>query len=238
MVNTQWSKADLHIHTNYSNDGTAGVVDVLDHVVKHTDLRVIAITDHDTIDGALEARRIAPAYGIDVIVGEEISTADGHMLALFIEQMVPPGQPARESIAAVHAQDGLCIPAHPYGWRVPSMGQARLRERCAGPDREWPVDAIEIFNASLWLPQNNHMAVEAARTLNIPGCGGSDSHHLPTIGLGYTLFAGHSASDLRQAIQTGQIQAGGTAWGWVHNIEFIALWLHGMTQRALKPSTP
>lgn len=113
-MNTQWSKADLHIHTNYSSDGTASVVDVLEHVVKHTDLRVIAITDHDTIDGALEARRIARAYGIDVIVGEEISTADGHMLALFIEQMVPPGQPASTSIAAVHAQGGLCIPAHPY----------------------------------------------------------------------------------------------------------------------------
>ncbi len=97
-----WSKADIHIHTTYS-DGTAGVEAVLEYVATRTDLRVIAITDHDTIEGALKARRLAPAYGIEVIVGEEVSTAEGHLLALFIERPLAPKQPAATTIAAVHA---------------------------------------------------------------------------------------------------------------------------------------
>lgn len=232
-----WSKADLHIHTTYS-DGYASVVDVLEHVATHTDLRLIAIADHDTIEGALEAHRIAGSYGIEVVIGEEVSTVEGHLLALFIEHALPPGRPAAETIAAIHAQGGLCIPAHPYGWRVPSMGLAGLHQRCTGPDCDWPVDAIEVFNASLWLPHNNARSATVATELGLPGTGGSDSHHLATIGLGYTRFPGHTADDLRRAIRAGQTQAGGTSWTLAHNAEFIGLWLRGLTQRALKPSTP
>jgi predicted metal-dependent phosphoesterase TrpH len=237
-VNTSWSKADLHIHTNYSSDGTASVIDILEYVATNTDLRVIAVTDHDRIDGALEARQIAGSYGIEVIVGEEVSTAEGHMLALFIEEPLLPHRPAAETIAAVHAQGGLCIPAHPYGRRVPSMGQARLHERCVGPDCEWPIDAMETFNAGLWLARNNVQAAAVARQLNMPGCGGSDSHHLPTLGLGYTQFPGTTAADLRTAIKSGQIQACGMQWTLGHNVEFIGRWLVGQTQRVLRPSTP
>ncbi len=231
-----WSKADLHIHTTYSIDGTACVADVLEYAANQTDLRVIAITDHDSIDGALEARHVAGSYGIDVIVGEEVSTAEGHLLALFIEQWLPPGRPAAETIRAVHAQGGLCIPAHPYGWRVPSLGHAGLRERCVGENGDWPVDGIEAFNASLWLPYNNATASALATELNLPACGGSDSHHLSTIGLGYTLFRGRTAADLRHAIQMGQVQAGGTSWHWFHTAEFVGRWLLGKTQRVLRPS--
>src|SRR5262249_21871771 len=120
MMNQTWSKADLHIHTTYS-DGTASVAAVLEHAARHTDMRVIAITDHNTIAGALEARRRAPAYGVEVIVGEEVSTAEGHVLALFVEQPLAPGQPAAATIAAVHAQNGLCVAAHPYEWLTPSL---------------------------------------------------------------------------------------------------------------------
>lgn len=236
MDNT-WSKADLHIHTIHS-DGAASVPAVLEHVARHTDLRLIAITDHDTITGAIEAHRIAGSYGIEVIIGEEVSTAEGHMLALFIEKPLPPGRPAAETIAAVHAQGGICIPAHPYGWRVPSMGHAGLRNRCAGPECDWPVDAIEIFNASLWLPQCNTQAARLAEEVALPTCGGSDAHHLATIGLGYTLFPGHTADDLRRAISARQVRAGGASWGLVRNVQFIGLWLLSQTQRALRPSTP
>lgn len=234
-MSTLRSKADLHIHTTYS-DGTAGVREVLEYAATQTKLRVIAITDHDAIAGALEARRLAPSYGIDVIVGEEVSTVEGHLLALFIDELLPPGRPAAETIAAVHAQGGLCIAAHPYGSLVPSLGRAGLRQRAAGPGCEWPIDAIESFNASLWLPSNNAAAAAIGAELGLPLCGGSDSHHLATIGLGYTSFPGSTAQDLRHAIRSHTTQPGGIHWHRGHNIEVMGLWLRGMARRALRPS--
>ncbi len=216
-----WSKADIHIHTTYSIDGTADVEEVLAYVARKTDLRVIAITDHDTIDGALEARRIAGKYGVEVVVGEEVSTSDGHLLALFIEEFVVPGRPAAETIAAVHAQGGLCIAAHPYAWVVPSMGWAGLRERQRS--KVWHLDGVEGFNASLWMPTSNQNAVAAGKEFNLAVCGGSDSHQLSTIGLGYTRFLGFSAEDLRASIQARQTQPGGISWGWRRTVEYVGL---------------
>jgi predicted metal-dependent phosphoesterase TrpH len=72
------SKADLHIHTIHG-DGVAGVPELLEYVAACTGLRLIAITDHDTIVGARQATRLARGCGITVVVGEEISTADGHL---------------------------------------------------------------------------------------------------------------------------------------------------------------
>src|SRR5262245_53031652 len=100
-MDMHYSKADIHIHTTYS-DGSASVREVIEHVAQATDMRLIAITDHDTINGALLARQIASEFGIEVIVGEEVSTAEGHLLALFIERWLPPGRPAAETIAAIH----------------------------------------------------------------------------------------------------------------------------------------
>jgi len=232
-----WSKADLHIHTDYS-DGTASVREVLAHVASCTDLRVIAITDHNTIAGALEARRLATAYGVEVIVGEEVSTAEGHLLALFVEEELPPRRPAAETIAAVHAQGGLCIAAHPYDWCMPSLGRAGLRQRCAGPGCEWPLDAIESFNASVWLPRFNSAAAAAGERLGLPLIGGSDAHHPATIGLGYTLFPGQTAADLRYAIRMRVTRPGGSYWRWMHGLEYVGLWLRARAARALTPSAP
>jgi predicted metal-dependent phosphoesterase TrpH len=221
-MNTVWSKADIHVHTTYS-DGHAGVDEVLEHAVQNTDLRVIAITDHDTIEGALEARSLAEEYGIEVAVGEEVSTSDGEVLALFIEQQLPPGLPAAETIAAVHAQGGLCVAAHPYYRMVPSMGRRGLRKRASGPEPEWHLDAIEVFNAGLLSSVNNRRAAATATALGLPALGGSDSHHCATIAYGYTLFPGRSAADLRAAIVLGQTYAAGRHWGPVRMAEIIGL---------------
>jgi len=122
-----WTKADLHVHTTCS-DGHASVREVVEHAARQTDLPVIAITDHNTIEGALQARTLAREYRIEVVVGEEVSTADGELLALFIERRLAPGRPAAETIAAVHEQGGLCVAAHPYA------GLAGLC-RCTPPRR-------------------------------------------------------------------------------------------------------
>jgi predicted metal-dependent phosphoesterase TrpH len=233
-MSQNWSKADLHIHTTHS-DGTASVGALLEHVAVNTDLRVIAVTDHDTIAGALEARELAADYGVEVIVGEEVSTAEGHLLALFIEEPLPPRQPAAVTIAAVQAQGGLCIAAHPYDWLTPSLGRAGMVERCAGAGCEWPLDGVESFNASLWSARANARAAAAGERLGLPLLGGSDSHHLATVGLGYTLFPGHSAADLRYAIRLRATHPGGSAWRRLHGIEYVGLWLRERATRALMP---
>jgi predicted metal-dependent phosphoesterase TrpH len=211
---------------------------VLDYVATQTDLRVIAIADHNTIAGALEARRLAASYGVEVIMGEEVSTAEGHLLALFIEEELPSRRRAAETIAAVHAQNGLCVAAHPYDWCMPSLGRAGLRERCAGPGCEWPLDAIEGFNASVWLPRFNRAAAAAGERLGLPLIGSSDAHHLATIGLGYTLFPGQTATDLRYAIRMRVTRPAGKYWHWLHGLEYVGLLLRTRAVRALAPTVP
>lgn len=206
------SKADIHIHTTHS-DGTAGVAAILEQVARVGALQVIAITDHDTIAGAIEARRMARAFGVEVIMGEEVSTAEGHLLALFIDRWLPPGRPAAETIAAVHAQGGLCIAAHPFDPLVPALGRAGLTEHCHGPRLgDWPVDGVEAFNATLMLPSSNRAARRWGASQGLALCGGSDSHTVSTVGRGYTLFPGASADDLYRAIVSGQTAAGGQLW--------------------------
>ena len=107
-------RADLHIHT-LASDGTAGVLEILDHVERNTGLDVIAITDHERVDAAIAARAMAQDHGVrfEVIVGEEVTTRGGHLLALFIDQPIKPLRSLRETIARVHDQGGIAIPAHP-----------------------------------------------------------------------------------------------------------------------------
>jgi predicted metal-dependent phosphoesterase TrpH len=185
------------------------VPELLAHVAQTTDLRVIAITDHDSIAGAQEATRLARQFGIDVIIGEEVSTADGHLLALFIDTFLPPQRPAAETIAAIHAQGGLAITPHPFDRSVPSLGRTGLQR--AG----WDFDAIEGFNAGVIWSQRacNGAAQRAAAAMSLPTIGSSDAHTLATVGLGYTLFPGASADDLYRAIQAKRSGWGGRYWG-------------------------
>ncbi len=83
--------ADLHIHSIHSYDGTATIPAILKHVSEKTDLDIIAITDHDSLDGVNQALNLAPKYGLQVIPGCEITTAQGHVLALFIHKRIPAG---------------------------------------------------------------------------------------------------------------------------------------------------
>jgi predicted metal-dependent phosphoesterase TrpH len=203
----QISKADLHLHTTAS-DGAATVPELLGYVAQSTDLRLIAITDHDSIAGAQRAAQIAPHYGVEVIVGEEVSTREGHLLALFIDTLLPPGRPVAETIAAIHAQGGLAIAAHPFDRSVPSLGRRGLSHD------GWEFDAIEGFNAGMiWWPRSsNHAAQQVAARLRRPVVGGSDAHTLATVGLGYTRFPGTTANDLYRAIQAGHVECAGRYW--------------------------
>jgi len=222
-------KADLHIHTTHS-DGTATVIEVLQHVAENTDLDVIAITDHDCIEGAVQASKLAGHYGIQVIIGEEVSTADGHLLALYIHEPLPRGRSATETIRAIHAQGGLAIAPHPFDHLVASLGRRN-------PTLEgWAFDGIEVFNAGVYRTERgcNHHAVRVAQQRKQTMLGNSDSHSLATIGRGYTLFDGsaeNTAKDLYRAIQHGQTQWGGSYW---RTTDHLKMWWRGMRQRGVR----
>jgi predicted metal-dependent phosphoesterase TrpH len=220
MPTSQLGKADVHIHSSHS-DGAADVRAILEYVSKQTELNVIAIADHDVLDGSLRARDMARRYGVEAIPAMEVTSMHGHILALFIEHPVPPGLPAAETIALIHEQNGIAIAAHvmePF-----SAGLLSPRPRPMSLKAVWQtgVDALEVFNASLTFPPVEALGYIAARRLGVAATGGSDSHYLGTIGLGITLFPGHTAADFRRAVLERTTEVGGTRYAMRHYMGHI-----------------
>ncbi|HXG25894.1 MAG TPA: PHP-associated domain-containing protein [Candidatus Binatia bacterium] len=194
-------RADLHIHT-LASDGTAGVVEILDHVERNTDLDVIAITDHERIDAALVGRQIARDRGLsfEVVVGEEVTTLGGHLLALWIEEPVKPFRSLRSTIAAIHDQGGIAIPAHPLV-PYPLCAQGFVLRRLLDDEDRYRPDAIEAFNpTTLGRPWHSRV-VRFAQEHGLARVGNSDAHDLDSIGIGHTTFPGRDGSALRAAIE-------------------------------------
>ncbi len=192
--------ADLHIHTIYSWDGTSSVSGVLKFASINAHLNVIAITDHDEIEGALQAIELAPSFGIEVIPGSEISTRDGHLLALFIHNKIPRGLTLEESVLLVREQGGICIAPHPGARGANSLSAESIRAALANPLVKEALLGIEIFNASIFHQRSNYSAWSLGQSLHLAWVGNSDSHILKTIGMGATRFPGKTALDVRQAL--------------------------------------
>jgi predicted metal-dependent phosphoesterase TrpH/glycosyltransferase involved in cell wall biosynthesis len=159
---------DLHMHTNHSHD-CATPVDKLLETAKERGLGAIAVTDHNEVSGALEARE--RANGIKVIVGEEVKTADqGEVIGLFIEEKIPRGLTLQETIEAIRVQGGLVYVPHPFD-RMHSV-----------PDYEHlldvveDIDAIEVFNPRVAFSAFNEEAERFAAKYRIVAGAGSDSH--------------------------------------------------------------
>jgi predicted metal-dependent phosphoesterase TrpH len=194
-------RADLHIHT-IASDGTAGVEAILGHVATLGDLDVIAITDHERIDAAIAAKAIAADRGLpfEVVVGEEVTTRGGHLLALGIDTRILPLRSLRDSIAAIHDAGGVAIPAHPL---VPFPLCAQgwvLRGLLDLADERFHPDALETFNpTTLGRPWHGRV-VRFADRHGLAHMGNSDAHALAAIGTGWTTFPGRTAADLRVAI--------------------------------------
>ena len=207
-------KADLHMHSTYS-DGIATIEQILDYVEHYTCLDVISITDHDGIEGALRARDLCAnsSYRFDFIVGEEISTNEGHLLALFIEKYIPPYLSIERSIDLVHEQGGLAIVAHPLHPFFQWSCQREVLDRIYTSTDVW-LDGIETWNASFCGIYANRVAMSVNRQVyHWPEVGNSDAHTLSSIGRGYTQFEGTSALDVRTSIEAGLSAPGGRLWG-------------------------
>jgi predicted metal-dependent phosphoesterase TrpH len=206
-------RADLHMHSTYS-DGIATIEQILRYVQHRTNLDVIAITDHNVIEGALRARDLwaKGLYHFDFVVGEEVSTNEGHLLALFIEKHIPPNLSMEHSIDLVHAQGGLAIVAHPLNPLFQHSCQREVLDRIYTTNDVW-LDAIETWNASFCGIYVNRLAMSLNRQVyGWPEVGNSDAHTLGTIGRGCTWFEGRSALEVRAAIEAGRSAPGGRLW--------------------------
>jgi predicted metal-dependent phosphoesterase TrpH len=206
--------ADLHLHT-LASDGTNGVVEILEHVADNTDLDVIAITDHDRIDAAIAARAIARDRGLrtEVIVGEEVSSLGGHVLALFVEERIRPLRTLSATIAEIHDAGGIAIPAHPLvPYPLCAQGWV-LRGLLDRSDERFHPDALETFNPTMLGRPWHARVVRFAEENGLPPVGNSDAHALGAIAAGWTEFPGSSADDLRAAIGAGETQFRGSFHG-------------------------
>lgn len=226
--------ADLHIHTTAS-DGAATVQALLDHVAQQCpNLDLIAITDHDTLDASWWALERAANYPFDIVPGVEVSSCDGHVLALWVTEPIPPSLNLAETVAAIHEAGGLAILAHPF--------HCFIREHLIAAWRHWrtpevllqaKIDAIETHNAGVAGWGCNAIARRTISKLGLAATGGSDAHTLGAVGSGLTHYPGSSAADLRAALLAGQTRAEGTAWP---KKDYIAYFRHERQRKGMRSS--
>ncbi len=170
-------RLDLHVHTEYSHDCAAPVRSVLDRC-RQTGLELVAITDHNNIRGALEAREVAD---FPVIVGEEVKSFHGDIIGLFLEEAVPARLSPGEPVARIKAQGGLVGVPHPFDRvRPTALGRKALLEILTD------VDFLEGYNGHTLLPMDNKMGMYFADEHSLPLVASSDSHSALELGRTYT----------------------------------------------------
>jgi predicted metal-dependent phosphoesterase TrpH len=199
-------RADLHMHTTAS-DGWPSPQELVDHAARRPYLNVIAVTDHDTIEGALRAREHAATCArLHVIVGEEVSSRDGHIVALFLERRIRPGMSAAATVHAIHDQGGLAIAVHPF-WRTERVARSGRVHGVGWLAAELDFDGIEVENATPGFYVFNQLAHRLNLGLGAAELGSSDAHILDAVGRAYTEFPGKTPESLRVAIETGSTVA-------------------------------
>lgn len=170
-------KCDLHVHTDYSRDGESTVEEII-RMAEKRGLDVIAITDHDTVEGA----RYAQTINTDILIipGIEISTKAGHLIALGISEPVQPGLDFFESVRLAREMGAFLILPHPYHQFRHGVG-IKLKNAIAA------VDAVESFNSRYIIGCANKKAKRKAQKFDKPCVAGSDAHNARFIGYGVTV---------------------------------------------------
>ena len=236
-MNPARSFIDLHCHTSASFDSLASPRSVVATAARRG-LTHLAITDHDRLEGALEAREAAPE-GLTVLVGEEIRTRDGDLIAVFLRDAVPPGLSAVETLAAVREQGGLVGIPHPFDRYRGSLskwdGGTGLEAFAAS------VDWVEAWNARLMGGNGNARAAELAVRAGVAGVAVSDAHTTFEIGVAYTAVRGDPSSPegLRAALETGPELVMGRASAYIRLMTPMAKAIHrARGHRRIQPGAP
>ena len=168
-------KIDTHIHSKYSKDSITPLEDIIKYSQK-IGLNAIAITDHDEIEGTWAVRKLEHE-GLLLIPGEEVSSSEGHIIALGITDYIKPLQTPQETVDQIHDYAGIAIAAHPYCYYRSGLGNIV---------QSLDVDAMETMNSRFILGISNHIAKKVSKKNNVPVIGASDAHFVKGIGRCYT----------------------------------------------------
>ena len=181
---------DLHVHTLYSACSNLAPGKVLE-VAKLRGLDGIAITDHNTIEGALQVKALNKDKRFEVIIGEEITTDHGHLLAYYLKRPIKPGS-LKNVIEQAHRQKAIVAFAHPLDILRENASEAVVRKYARS------IDALETYNARILFPWYQQMTADLARILGLPGIAGSDAHFSFEVGRAVTLFDGQLKQVIHQ----------------------------------------
>ena len=207
-------RLEFHSHTIYSKDSLTHPADLIAGA-RRKGIDRLVVTDHNSIVGARAAQALDPEL---VIVGEEIKTTRGEILAAYVQEEVPPGLTPRETIHILKGQGAFISVSHPFDiYRGGHWDEADLLDIL--PD----VDAIEVFNSRCWSPDFNKQAQKFAEEHNIPGTVGSDAHAPLELGRAVLLLEQFQGPDeLRAVIRRGIPKV---RWSspWVHLISRYAV---------------
>jgi len=207
QVGVRRIRVDLHVHTCYSRDSLTSLEEVIAASLRRG-LGALAITDHNTISGALALQRIAP---FPVIVGEEVDTTEGEISGLFLQQVIPQGLTPAQTAARIKEQGGLIYIPHPFD----CLRSSRLRESALRSILD-EVDVLEVLNARVIWPADNARARRFAQAHRLPGGAGSDAHTLFEIGQAYVEMEPFTDRDSFLRSLAGGRVCGGLSWPHVH----------------------
>jgi predicted metal-dependent phosphoesterase TrpH len=215
MSTSTW-KVDLHSHTVWSKDCLTSFEAIIT-LCQQRGIDRIAITDHNTAEGALALQKLAPDL---VIVGEEVMTTEGELLAYFVRESVPAGLTPEETVRRLRDQGAVISVSHPFdrfrkgAWQVDHL--RRIIDQ---------VDAIEVFNARCVVPADNDQALAFAREQGVAGTAGSDAHTRPEYGQALTLLRpfANDPEDFLRALQTAEYVKR-LSNHWVHAGSTFAKW--------------
>ncbi len=232
--------ADFHVHTRYSRDSLMGE-DRFIRLALERGLTHVAITNHNNVEGAVAVRDRVAALGMEdrlhIILGEEVSSADGEIVGIFLTETIAPGLSADVTADAIHAQGGFVSIPHPYDpFRRSHIREAPLLALIAAGK----VDAIEVFNSRVTFSRHNEEAALLASRFGIPGIACSDAHSGLEVAMSFNaLPAFETADELRAALRENEWH-GSRATMLIHLTTRWAVWSKAARRRiaAVRPAPP
>lgn len=214
-------RVEFHCHTQYSTDSLLSIEGLLS-AARRNNLERVVITDHNTIAGAQLAQSLDPER---IIVGEEIMTTEGELLAAFVSEEVPPGLSAEETIARLRRQGAFISVSHPFDrmrkghWRIEALRQIAPL-----------IDAIETFNARCLVSVYNHQAAAFAEGLGLPATVGSDAHTAFELGKAVMILPSfHDAASLKASVRQARYEVR-SASPFVHLASRYAVWIKRLSK--------